>query len=80
MTAIANVATTEYEMYWMKMYENGANLQDFPDAVMQDNNVLIGQRILHWSHIHHSSWEDNPLIAPSDMCCCQKWADQEEWE
>jgi hypothetical protein len=32
MTAIANVAAPEYEMYRVKMYENGANLRDFLDA------------------------------------------------
>ena len=50
MTAIANVAAPEYEMYRVKMYENGANLRDFLDAVMQDDN---GRRVMmEWMRPH----------------------------
>lgn len=44
MTAIANVAAPEYKMYQVKMYENGANLRDFLDAVMQDGGVVVDHR------------------------------------
>ena len=44
MTAIANVAAPEYKMYRVKMYENGANLRDFLDAVMQDGGVVVDHR------------------------------------
>ena len=50
MIAIANVAAPEYEMYRVKMYENGANLRDFLDAVMQDDN---GRRVMmEWMRPH----------------------------
>jgi len=50
MTAIANVAAPEYKMYRVKMYENSANLRDFLDVVMQDDN---GRRVMmEWMRPH----------------------------
>jgi hypothetical protein len=47
---MANVAAPEYEMYPVKMYKNGANLRDFLDAVMQDDN---GRAVMmEWMRLH----------------------------